>query len=198
MAQWYVKDLSKLTGISVQTLHHYDKIGLLKPSSRLESRYRVYSEADLLKLQQIIALKFFGFSLTQIKALLSSPAGLADQFSTQVELLEEKAKTFLDASRALKSIISQHQLDESIPWEMILKTIAVFRHAEELEKTLGAKVFTVDEMKQYARFKADFEKRFTEADRQAFEEKYLALVESAKSHLHENPSSQIGIEIAEK
>jgi len=35
MAQWYVKDLSKLTGVSVQTLHHYDRIGLLKPSIRL-------------------------------------------------------------------------------------------------------------------------------------------------------------------
>lgn len=35
MAQWYVKDLSKLTGVSVQTLHHYDRINLLKPSVRL-------------------------------------------------------------------------------------------------------------------------------------------------------------------
>ena len=61
MTQWYVKDLSKLTGISVQTLHHYDRIALLKPSLRLSNGYRLYSEQDLLKLQQIIALKFFGF-----------------------------------------------------------------------------------------------------------------------------------------
>jgi DNA-binding transcriptional MerR regulator len=48
MAKWYVKDLSKLTGLSVQTLHHYDRIGLLKPSVRLSNSYRLYSEADLL------------------------------------------------------------------------------------------------------------------------------------------------------
>ena len=57
MAQWFVKELSKLTHISVQTLHHYDRIDLLKPSVRLENNYRLYSEKDLFKLQQIIALK---------------------------------------------------------------------------------------------------------------------------------------------
>lgn len=69
MTQWFVKDLSRLTGVSVQTLHHYDRIQLLKPSLRLVNGYRVYSENDLLKLQQIIALKFFGFELSQIKTL---------------------------------------------------------------------------------------------------------------------------------
>ena len=59
MTHWYVKTLSKLTGVSVQTLHHYDRIDLLKPSLRLSNGYRVYSEKDLLQLQQIIALKFF-------------------------------------------------------------------------------------------------------------------------------------------
>ena len=47
MTQWYVKDLSKLTDVSVQTLHHYDRIDLLKPSVRLSNGYRVYSEKDL-------------------------------------------------------------------------------------------------------------------------------------------------------
>lgn len=49
MAQWYVKELSKLTGVSVQTLHHYDKINLLAPSVRHANGYRLYSERDLLQ-----------------------------------------------------------------------------------------------------------------------------------------------------
>ena len=56
MAQWYIKELSKLTHVSVQTLHYYDKIDLLRPSLRHANGYRIYSEADLLKLQKIIAL----------------------------------------------------------------------------------------------------------------------------------------------
>ena len=106
MAQWYVKDLSKLTGVSVQTLHHYDRIDLLKPSVRLPNGYRVYSEKDLLSLQQIIALKFFGFELSQIKELLSGNAEALEHFSVQAKLLEQKANMLLDASNALKQIIS--------------------------------------------------------------------------------------------
>ena len=56
--------------MSVRTLHYYDKIDLLKPSLRLTNGYRLYSDKDLLKIQQIIALKFFGFELSQIKLLL--------------------------------------------------------------------------------------------------------------------------------
>ena len=59
MKGWYIKAFADLTGVSVRTLHHYDKIGLLKPSIRQANGYRLYSEADLLKQQQIIALKFF-------------------------------------------------------------------------------------------------------------------------------------------
>ncbi len=44
MTQWFVKDLSKLTSVTVQTLHHYDRIDLLKPSLRRANGYRVYSE----------------------------------------------------------------------------------------------------------------------------------------------------------
>ena len=67
MSKWYVKDLSKITGLTVQTLHHYDRLDLLKPSIRQPNGYRLYSETDLMKVQQIIALKSFGFQLAQIK-----------------------------------------------------------------------------------------------------------------------------------
>ena len=69
MAQWRIKEISDLTKISVRMLRHYDALGLLKPSMRTSSGYRLYSEADLATLQQINALKFFGFSLSQIKTM---------------------------------------------------------------------------------------------------------------------------------
>ena len=51
MKQWYAKELSQITQVSVSTLHHYDKIGLLKPELRQSNGYRLYSEKDLLKLR---------------------------------------------------------------------------------------------------------------------------------------------------
>src|SRR6185312_3207658 len=98
MTQWFVKDLSKLTGVSVQTLHHYDRIQLLKPSVRLANGYRVYSEKDLLKLQQIIALKFFGFELSKIKVLLSQECNALEHFDKQVNVLERNGKTMLEGA----------------------------------------------------------------------------------------------------
>lgn len=106
MTQWFVKDLSRLTGVSVQTLHHYDRINLLKPSLRLANGYRVYSENDLLKLQQIIALKFFGFELSQIKTLLTKPNDALDHFVNQAHVLEQKATALLEGAKTLRSIIS--------------------------------------------------------------------------------------------
>lgn len=95
MTQWFVKNLSKLTGITVQTLHHYDRIQLLKPSLRLDNGYRVYSEKDLLKLQQIIALKFFGFELSQIKTLLSEEKDALKHLVTRLRYWNKRQTPFL-------------------------------------------------------------------------------------------------------
>lgn len=67
-----VKQFSKLSGVSVRTLHYYDQIDLLKPSIRDKSNgYRMYQRSDLLKLEQIKVLKFIGYSLGQIKHLVA-------------------------------------------------------------------------------------------------------------------------------
>lgn len=66
-------EVALLTGVSVRTLHHYDKIGLLNPNRNPDNGYREYSDADLDLLQQILFFKACGFSLAEIKKLLSSP-----------------------------------------------------------------------------------------------------------------------------
>jgi DNA-binding transcriptional MerR regulator len=58
-----VGDLAKQTAVSVRTLHYYDEIGLLSPSGRTESGYRLYATQDIVRLQQIVSLRQIGFSL---------------------------------------------------------------------------------------------------------------------------------------
>lgn len=198
MTQWYVKDLSKLTGVSVQTLHHYDRIDLLKPSLRLSNGYRLYSEKDLLQLQQIIALKFFGFELSQIKALLTDSVGALEHFSVQAQFLERKAGTLLDASKALKNIISEVNDDRSIPWETIIKLIEVYRMTQELEKTWAGNVFTPEELKQYANFEAGLKAKFTPEDKKVFTANWLNLIDQVRSNLMADPKSDFGVSIAKQ
>ncbi len=68
-----VKAVSDLAGVTVRTLHHYDEIGLLKPESVSASGYRLYGDAELERLQQILFLRELGFSLEDIKEILDSP-----------------------------------------------------------------------------------------------------------------------------
>lgn len=198
MTEWYVKDLSKLTGVSVQTLHHYDRIELLKPSGRLANGYRVYSEKDLLKLQQIIALKYFGFELLQIKELLSGHAGALEHFSVQAQFLEQKANTLLDASKTLKGIISNVKDDKFIPWETIIKLIEVYRMTQQLEHSWVKEIFTPEELKQYAAFEAEFKSRSTKEQKAEFEKNWSDLVSEISSNLHHDPKSDIGIHLGKK
>ncbi|KZE39862.1 MerR family transcriptional regulator [Bhargavaea cecembensis] len=68
-----VKEVAELTGISIRTLHHYDRIGLLSPEQVTEAGYRQYSDRDLETLQQILFFRELGFQLKRIGEILKSP-----------------------------------------------------------------------------------------------------------------------------
>jgi DNA-binding transcriptional MerR regulator len=66
-----IGELARRTGISVRTLHYYDEIGLLPPSHRTETGYRLYTGEDIGRLQQILSLRQIGFTLADIRACLA-------------------------------------------------------------------------------------------------------------------------------
>ena len=68
-----VKEVSKITGISVRTLHYYDEIGLLKPTAKSEAGYRLYDDKALETLQQILFFREFDIPLKEIKSIITSP-----------------------------------------------------------------------------------------------------------------------------
>jgi DNA-binding transcriptional MerR regulator len=69
-----VGEVARLAGVSVRTLHHYDETGLLIPSERSEAGYRLYSDDDLARLQQVLFYRELGFGLDEIRDLMSDPA----------------------------------------------------------------------------------------------------------------------------
>lgn len=86
-----IGEFARRTGVTVKTLLHYDKIGLLKPSQKTDAGYRVYCDEDFLKLQQIVTLKFIGLSLEEIKQLLNKNSGDVENIIyIQKKALEEK------------------------------------------------------------------------------------------------------------
>ncbi|GAA2522214.1 hypothetical protein Ahu01nite_083750 [Winogradskya humida] len=67
---WSVGELAAATGLTVRTLHHYDEIGLVRPSRRNAAGHRRYTAGDVRRLHRVVALRGFGFSLAEIAALL--------------------------------------------------------------------------------------------------------------------------------
>lgn len=88
-----VKEVSKVTGVSVRTLHHYDAIGLLKPSKVTEAGYRMYDDTALSRLQNILLFRELQFPLKEIKAILDSPDfDPSEAIAQQIRLLELQYK----------------------------------------------------------------------------------------------------------
>ena len=92
-----VKQISSLTGVSVRTLHHYDSIGLLRPTAITEAGYRLYDDAALHRLQQILLLRELGFPLKDIPAILDAPEDVRRQaLDRQIRQLEAKRRKLQD------------------------------------------------------------------------------------------------------
>jgi len=122
-----VKEVSAFTGVSVRTLHHYDAIGLLKPSRVTEAGYRLYDDAALQRLQSILLFRTLRFSLKEIGQILDSP-----HFNPQ-EALEQQL-TMLELQR--------QQLDETIAHVRKMKETGVI--------TMNFDAFNTDKLDRYA------------------------------------------------
>lgn len=129
---WKVGELAKRTGVSVRTLHHYDEIGLLSPSHRSESGYRLYTGTDVRRLQQILSLRTLGFSLEGIKEFLSRPDVTPDRvLQLQIAHLKERIGQQQSLCRRLESIAERWRADETIPTEEFLQIIEDTRMYEK-------------------------------------------------------------------
>lgn len=85
-----VQEVAKIAGVSVRTLHHYDSIDLMKPSTKGSNRYRYYSDEDLKLLQQILFLKELDFSLKKIQEIIKNGYDAEYAMARHIELLEQK------------------------------------------------------------------------------------------------------------
>ena len=103
-----VNEVSKIAGVSIRTLQYYDKIGLLKPAEFTESGYRLYDDAALETLQQILLFKELEFPLNEIKEIISRPDFDRNKaLEQQIELLtlkKEHLENLITFARGIKTL----------------------------------------------------------------------------------------------
>ena len=95
-----VKEISKLTGISVRALHYYDEIGLLEPTDKSEAGYRLYDDKALETLQQILFFREFDIPLKEIKVIMENPALERNQ------ILEMQRKMLIAKKERMERLIA--------------------------------------------------------------------------------------------
>ena len=121
-----VKEVSRITGVSVRTLHYYDAIGLLKPTKVTEAGYRMYDDTALSRLQNILLFRELQFPLKEIKVILDSPSFSQEEaIAQQIKLLELQYK----------------HIGELISFAREIQTKGV--------RTMNFEVFNTNEIEQY-------------------------------------------------
>ncbi|MGO4884202.1 MAG: MerR family transcriptional regulator [Bryobacteraceae bacterium] len=100
--RYKIREFAQLSGVTVRALHHYDRLGLLCPN-RTYNGYRTYREQDLMRLEQIVALKYVGMPLRRIKTLLERDGReIAGALRKQRTVLEAKRDLLDQAIRAIR------------------------------------------------------------------------------------------------
>ncbi len=127
-----VKQLSDLAGVSIRTLHYYDEIGLLQPSSVGENGYRYYADEAMFRLQQILFFRELDFSLSEIKAIMDQPG------FDRLGALHSHRKALHDKVRRLNTLI-----------QTVDKTILHMSGEVEMSKKQLFAGFTPEEEKHY-------------------------------------------------
>jgi DNA-binding transcriptional MerR regulator len=138
---WKVGELAKRTGVSVRTLHHYDEIGLLSPSHRSPAGYRLYTGADVARLQQIRSLRALGLSLEETREFLGRPEVTPERvLGLHVERLRQQIAEQQALADRLERVAKRWRSDEIVPTEELLQIIEVTNMVD--------KYYTPEQMEQ--------------------------------------------------
>lgn len=117
--------------VSVRTLRFYDRAGLLEPSERTEAGYRMYTDEDFPRLQQVLALKFLGLSLDEIKRCLAAgPRRLQESLGQQKAMMREK-RAQLDAILQAIEEAERHLEAEQSTFETVVRVIEVIQMQQQ-------------------------------------------------------------------
>lgn len=132
-----VQEFAELAGVSVRTLHYYDRRGVLKPKRRTRNGYRLYDDAEFRRLEQIVVLRFLGLPLSQIGDVLDGRAKLTEALTTQRQRLSAQRARTNTALNAIDHIQKSLGRGPAPDWPRladIVKEIGMENDAEVLWK----------------------------------------------------------------
>ena len=128
-------EFAKKAQVTVRTIRFYDKKNILKPSYITPSGARFYTDGDFARLQQILLLKFLGFSLDDIKEMTIGEADshfLLNSLQVQKKLIQDRIEQMQLVESAIDSTVEALQDEQRIDWDRMLRLI----HLSGMEQSL--------------------------------------------------------------
>lgn len=189
-SMYRVGEFAAKSGVSVRTLHHYDQIGLLRPSGRTGSGHRLYTDWDLLYLQQVLTLRYLGFSLEQVGHLLQRPEfDLVASLRAQRDVLCERIAELEGMGTALDRLLAQREASGEWNWALVAQASSAASQA------VAQKGTRMDNEQMMRRFE-ELGKQLRPGEREEIEAEWAALFEEVKASLDLDPASPKAGELA--
>ncbi|GGT01904.1 HTH-type transcriptional activator TipA [Planobispora rosea] len=161
-----VGQVSRLAGVTVRTLHHYDEIGLLSPGQRTASGYRRYTDSDLERLQHVLFYRELGFPLEEIAVILDDPGtDTLTHLRRQHELLSRRIDRLQEMAAAVERAMEANTMGISLTPEERFEIFGDFRpeeHEAEAEERWGGTEAFEQSRRRTAKMTKDDWKRFTD------------------------------------
>jgi len=173
-----VGELARRTGLTIRTLHHYDEIGLVKPSLHTEAGHRLYTADDIARLQHVISLRQLGFSLEEARDCLGrADFSPLEVIGRHVARLREQIEVQRKLCARLEAVAAQVRAAGEVSAEEFLRTIEVMAMMEKL--------YTPEQMKQFQ----ELGKRVAPEEIRAVEEAWMALIAEVRADRDLDPAS---------
>jgi DNA-binding transcriptional MerR regulator len=182
-----VRAFARLAGVTVRTLQYYDNVGLLTPSHRTTAGHRRYLRSDLLRLQQILTLRYLGFALTQIRAILSRPDfDLAASLAVQRQVVRDRIGELERIDGALGAMLARRHATGHWEWDLVTHAAAAARAGLEQRGGKMDNYYSPEELRQ--RLAEMGQQLAPDAVRQT-EHEWTAIVHEVRASLDLNPTS---------
>ncbi len=170
---WKIGDLARRAGVSVRTLHHYDALGLLPPERRTRSGHRLYTAADVERLQRILSLRQLGFPLEQIRSVLDNPAcSTLHVARMHLAALQERIAAQQRLVRRLEGVAAQLGNNGEVSVERFFEAIK--------EMTMLEKYYTPEQLEELARRR----EQLGEERIQAVEREWADLIDQVRAEMN--------------
>lgn len=192
---YQVGEVAGLTGVSVRTLHHYDRIGLLRPQQRTAAGYRLYGEQELLRLQQILTLRYLGFPLKRIGELLDRPDfDLAASLRVQERVLRDRMAELARITAVLGKLVTAYRQDGDWNWDLVIHASETVAAGLASQENSMSELFTPEQMEQFA----ELAERTPAEEMIAIQDGWSALLPDVRASYDLDPASPEAQALAER